>query len=186
MITPQLLNALVSPGASIRSQAETVFQSLTVGDCVQGLLTQLCAGDGTEDARLSLLTWNSILIVLTIDPVTSWIDSSIKRLMAVDSACLARPRTSGRLLRGIDWDKVNNHNKVVVVAAMPRSNTWRGIKRAYCSPWPVPTSAFGFTIGTWYKRPISRAKANDNDGSKTRNGPCRPFSPFGSPMPWLL
>jgi hypothetical protein len=56
MITPQLLNALLSPDASIRSQAETVFQSLTVVDRVQGLLTQLCAGDGTEDARLSLLT----------------------------------------------------------------------------------------------------------------------------------
>jgi hypothetical protein len=55
MITPQLLNALVSPGASIQSQAKIVFQSLTVVNCVQGLLTQLCAGDGTEDAGLSLL-----------------------------------------------------------------------------------------------------------------------------------
>jgi hypothetical protein len=55
MITPQLLNALVSPDVGIGLQAKTVFQSLTVVDRVQGLLTQLCAGDGTEDARLSLL-----------------------------------------------------------------------------------------------------------------------------------
>jgi hypothetical protein len=187
MITPELLDALMSPDAGIRSQAETVFQSLTFVDRVQGFLTQLCAGDGTEDARLSLLTWYSVPIVLSNAPATSWIDSSIKQLMAVDSACLARPRTSGRPLRGFDWDKVNNHNKVVVVAALPRSNTWRGIEQAYCSPWPVPTtSSFRFTIGTWYERLISRAEANDNNGSKTRNGPCRPFSPFASPMPWLL
>jgi hypothetical protein len=56
MITHQLINALVAPNAGIRSQAKTVFQSLTVVDRVQGLLSQLCAGDGNEDARLSLLT----------------------------------------------------------------------------------------------------------------------------------
>lgn len=41
MITPELLNALLSPDSGIRSQAETVLQSLSVVQRVQGLMNQL-------------------------------------------------------------------------------------------------------------------------------------------------
>jgi hypothetical protein len=124
MITPQLLNALVSPDAGIRSQAETVFQSLTVVDRVQGLLTQLCAGDGTEDARLSLLT--AVLLrrdILKLGPNHASLLQELVHplLQAFSSAsscrtqvghCLAEVCASLSLI-GVDSNSNNNNNSPV-------------------------------------------------------------------------
>ena len=41
MLTPELLQALLSPDSGIRSQAETVYQSISVKDRIQALMTQL-------------------------------------------------------------------------------------------------------------------------------------------------
>jgi hypothetical protein len=45
MITPELLEALLSPDAAQRSHAETFFQGLNVSDRVQSLVTRLLAND---------------------------------------------------------------------------------------------------------------------------------------------
>ena len=52
-ITPELLDALVSPDGGLRSQAETVYQSMSVNERVEGLLAQL---SNNSDERLQLLT----------------------------------------------------------------------------------------------------------------------------------
>jgi hypothetical protein len=56
MITPQLLEALLSPNAGVRSQAETVYQSMSVVERVQGLLHQLTLTSQSPPQSLQLLT----------------------------------------------------------------------------------------------------------------------------------
>jgi hypothetical protein len=94
---------------------------LTVVDRVQGLLTQLCAGDGTEDARLSLLT--AVLLrrdILKLGPNhASMLQELVHPLLhAFSSAsscrtqaghCLAKVCASLSLI-GVDNNSNNNSN----------------------------------------------------------------------------
>lgn len=54
-ITPELLNSLLSPDGAIRSQAETVFYSVSTTDRIQGLLTVLSQIDVSK-SPIGLLT----------------------------------------------------------------------------------------------------------------------------------